>query len=115
VLTDTDGRAMIIESPGRDCSQNGIVHDQIATVRQTVEAQFPTASSGGVEHTSVPVTVTTVAFFDRLHAQNGVAPSGIELDPVLSFVVGGAPATPQPRRAGTAAAPQAESTPASPV
>jgi hypothetical protein len=115
VLIDADGRTMIIESPCCDCSQNSIVHDQIATVRQTVEAEFPTPATGGVGHTSVPVTVTRVAFFDRLHGQDRVAPNGIELDPVLSFVVGGAPATPQPLRAGTATARPAESTPASPV
>jgi hypothetical protein len=31
-------------------------------------------------------TVTGAAFFDRLHHQNGVAPNGIELHPVLTFV-----------------------------
>jgi hypothetical protein len=112
VLTDADGRTMIIESACRDCSQNSIVHDQIATVRQIVETQFPTAASGGVEHTSVPVTVTGVAFFDRLHGQDGVAPNGIELHPILSFVVGGAPAAPQPTGAETAIASAAPSMPA---
>jgi len=29
--------------------------------------------------------VTGVAFFDFLHGQTGVAPNGIELDPVLGF------------------------------
>jgi hypothetical protein len=102
VLTDADGRTMIVESPCRDCAQNSIVHEQIATVRQIVEAEFPTAATGGVENTSVPVTVTGVAFFDRLHGQDGVAPNGVELHPILSFVVGGAPATPRSAGAGTA-------------
>jgi hypothetical protein len=115
VLTDADGRTMIIESPCRDCAQNSIVHDQIATVRQTVEAQFPTAASGGVENTSIPVTVTGVAFFDRLHGQDGVAPNGIELHPVLSFVVAGAPAAPPPAGAGNATAPTGTPTPAQPT
>jgi len=34
---------------------------------------------------SVPPRVTGVAFFDFLHGQTGVAPNGIELDPVLGF------------------------------
>jgi hypothetical protein len=29
--------------------------------------------------------VTGVAFFDFLHGQTGVAPTGIELQPILSF------------------------------
>src|SRR5262249_55958465 len=33
------------------------------------------------------VQVTGVAFFDRLHNQNGVAENGIELHPVLDFQV----------------------------
>jgi hypothetical protein len=115
ILADPDGRTMIIESPCRDCAQNSIVHDEIATVRQTVEAQFPTAASGGVENTSVPVTVTGVAFFDRLHGQDGVAPNGIELHPILSFVFGGAPAAPQPAGAGTATVAPGASTPAQPT
>jgi hypothetical protein len=33
----------------------------------------------------VPVTVTGVGFFDRIHGQTGVAPNGIELHPVLDI------------------------------
>lgn len=57
---------MIVESPCADCSQNSIVRDQIATVRQTVEAHFPTAASGRTETTSVPVTVTGVSFLSTI-------------------------------------------------
>ena len=32
---------------------------------------------------SMPVTVTGVGFFDVLHGQEGVAPNGIELHPIL--------------------------------
>jgi len=31
----------------------------------------------------MPLTVTGVAFFDVLHGQEGVAPNGIELHPIL--------------------------------
>jgi RyR domain len=94
VLTDPNGRTMIIEAPCPDCAQNSLVRDQIATVRQAVEAQFPTAAAGQPQTASVAATVTGVAFFDRLHGQDGVAPNGIELHPVLSFVVDGAPPAP---------------------
>jgi RyR domain len=90
VLQDADGRTMIIEAPCPDCAQTSTVAAQISTVRQAVEKQFPTAASGGREDASVAVTVTGVAFFDRLHGQDGVAPNGIELHPVLSFAVDGA-------------------------
>jgi hypothetical protein len=30
-------------------------------------------------------TITGVAFFDKKHGQNGIAPNGIELHPVLAF------------------------------
>jgi hypothetical protein len=115
VLTDGDGRTMIIESPCGDCAQHSIVHDQIATVRQIVETQFPTAANGGREHTAVPVTVTGVAFFDRLHGQDGVAPNGIELHPILSLVIGGTAPPPQPAGEGIAAVPPAGSAPAHPT
>jgi RyR domain len=112
VLTDADGHTMIIESPCRDCAQHSIVEEQIAAVRQIVETTFPTAASGGIENVSVPVTVTGVAFFDRLHGQDGVAPNGIELHPILSFVVDGAPAGPPPPPGGVAAVPAAGAAPA---
>lgn len=94
VLTDAAGNHMIVEAACAACAPNSIVLDQISTVRQAVEQQFPTAASGGIENTSVAVTVSGVAFFDRLHGQDGVAPNGIELHPLLSFVVGGASGTP---------------------
>jgi hypothetical protein len=86
VLKDGN-QTMIVEAACTDCAQHSVAQAQIASVRQTVETQFPTAAAGGREEVSVPVTVTGVAFFDRLHGQEGVAPNGIELHPVLSFEV----------------------------
>jgi hypothetical protein len=94
VLQDPNGRTMIIEATCPDCAQHSIVSDQIATVRHAVEAQFPNLASGAPEHVSVDVSVTGVAFFDRLHGQDGVAPNGIELHPVLSFALAAEPAPP---------------------
>ncbi|HSO98319.1 MAG TPA: RyR domain-containing protein [Solirubrobacteraceae bacterium] len=94
VITDAAGHTMIIEATCPDCAPHSIVRDQIATVRAVVEQQFPTAAAGQRQDASVEVTVTGVAFFDRLHGQEGVAPNGIELHPVLSFVVGAPTNTP---------------------
>ena len=89
---------MIIEAPCPSCAVNSVVADQIAVVRQAVEQQFPTAAAGGRETPSpaVPVIVTGVGFFDRLHGQDGVAPNGIELHPVLSFRLAGSPDSSKP-------------------
>jgi hypothetical protein len=85
VLTDDASNTMIIEAVCPPCAQNSVVAAQIAAVRQTVQAQFPTATAGGIERVSVPATVTGVAFFDYIHGQAGVAPNAIELHPVLSL------------------------------
>jgi RyR domain len=85
VLTDGASNTMIVEAVCPTCAQNSVVATQIAAVRDTVQAQFPTATAGGIEHVSVPATVTGVAFFDHQHGQDGVAPNAIELHPVLSL------------------------------
>jgi hypothetical protein len=80
---------MIIESVSLDCAANSRVLEEITTVRRAVEAQFPAVAAGGrQDNLTVPVTVTGVAFFDRLHGQDGVAENGIELHPILSFQAG---------------------------
>jgi hypothetical protein len=87
VLNDDHGNHMIIEATCPTCAQDSVVAAQIAAVRSAVEKQFPTAAAGGREllEPAVAVVVSGVAFFDRLHGQEGVAPNGIELHPLLSF------------------------------
>jgi hypothetical protein len=88
VLGDQNGTTMIIEAVSPDCAENSRVLEEITAVRQAVEAKFPGAAAGDREDgLTVTVTVTGVAFFDRLHNQEGVAKNGIELHPVLSFEV----------------------------
>jgi hypothetical protein len=97
VLDDGRGNTMIIEAPSLGCCSGSRVADQIAAVRAAVEAHFPPVAQGALSAlgqpitvtASVPVTVTGVAFFDRLHHQTGVALNGIELHPLLSFNPGG--------------------------
>ena len=86
VLSDDASNTMIIEAVCPTCAQNSVVASQLSAVRQTVQAQFPTATAGGIEHVSVPATVTGVAFFDHQHGQDGVAPNAVELHPVLSLL-----------------------------
>jgi RyR domain-containing protein len=81
------GQSMIIEAACPACAEGSAVTDQIAQVRQIVEARFPRAIAGLPENLQPPlsVTVTGVAFFDYPHGQTGYADNGIELHPVLSF------------------------------
>ena len=71
---------MIVEAPDPSCASGSVFLDSIAFARRTVDQRF-----GEIRRidTNVPVTVTGVAFFDVLHGQEGVAPNGIELHPIL--------------------------------
>ena len=60
--------------------------------RQALTATFGQPSSSHFTTISATVTLTGVGFFDFQHGQTGVAPNAIELHPVLSFSVTGAPA-----------------------
>jgi len=81
---DNKKRTMIVESPSPGCAGGSKFLDQIKEVRQTIDSKF-----GKVKRKKKPntnVTVTGVAFFDPLHGQEGVAPNGIELHPILNIV-----------------------------
>jgi len=65
----------------------------IASARQTFDSQFgiqaasygPAKTTGYVQGAQ-PVTLQGLGFFDFPHGQHGVAPNGIELNPVISTV-----------------------------
>jgi hypothetical protein len=71
---------MIVEAPDPRCALGRQFLDNISFVRQVLDQRF-----GEIIRLepNVPVTVTGVAFFDRLHHQEGVPPNGIELHPIL--------------------------------
>ena len=75
---------MIVESPDPQCAPNSRFAQEIAQVRQTIEAHF-NGPIHGRHVVRVPVTVTGVPFFDPLHGQEGVARNGIELHPILGI------------------------------
>jgi len=52
-------------------------------VRAKFDARF--TATGSFQSASVPVWMKGVGFFDFLHGQNGVAPNGIELHPILDM------------------------------
>ncbi|HWX27746.1 MAG TPA: hypothetical protein VNZ53_09955 [Steroidobacteraceae bacterium] len=78
---------MIVESPDPTCASGSQFLDSITTVRamldRTLQLDRIFALNLSRSELSMPVTVTGVGFFDVLHGQEGVAPNGIELHPVL--------------------------------
>jgi hypothetical protein len=79
---NTPGLTMIVESPNPTCAQGSLFFDHIVEVRQTIDDEF--GPIHGRLQPGIAVTVTGVAFFDRFHNQEGVAPNVIELHPLLS-------------------------------
>ena len=82
VLTDSAGRTMIAEIPSPSCVGPGSPFAAgIAHARAQFDAMFTATTS--FQSANVPVQITGVGFFDYLEGQEGVAPNGIELHPVL--------------------------------
>jgi hypothetical protein len=79
-------RTMIVESPDPNCASGSQFLDNITFVRTMLDRTLQLDRSfveARRSEPNMPVTVTGVAFFDVLHGQEGVAPNGIELHPVL--------------------------------
>ncbi len=75
---------MIVESADSRCASGSPLEADIKKVRDAIDEHF-----GGKitekKNPSIPVTVTGIAFFDKIHGQEGVADNGIELHPLLSI------------------------------
>jgi hypothetical protein len=89
---------MIAEFPAASCLARSSASPQLEAARIDLIAALgdPPTGSRYTELSPAPcVTLTGVAFFDRIHGQRGVAPNGIELHPVLAFQAGcGVPSPP---------------------
>jgi len=57
--------------------------DQIIQVRKDIDAKLGPIK--GKKKPNIPVTVMGVGFYDPIHGQEGVAPNGIELHPILEI------------------------------
>jgi hypothetical protein len=75
---------MIIESPNPRCALGSRFFQNIVTVRRTIDSHFG-GPIGGRHQVRIPVRVAGIAFFDRIHGQEGVAPNGIELHPIIGI------------------------------
>lgn len=85
-VSDAKGLTMIFEMPAAKCLGNSPNRARMAAVRATWDAKYP--STATYRTVRQAVTVTGVAFFDRIHGQRGVAPNGVELHPLLSLTFG---------------------------
>ena len=82
---------MIAELPAASCLARSTEAPELESARTDLVAALGAPPTGSRYHDLSPprcVTLTGVAFFDRIHGQRGVAPNGIELHPVLAFQAG---------------------------
>ncbi len=57
----------------------------ITATRSAWDRAHPAQAGGGLTKVNLPVTISGVVFFDKIHGQTGVASNGVELHPVLSI------------------------------
>src|SRR5712664_1043470 len=87
VLADSAGRTMIAEIPAPGCVGPGSPFAAgIAHARAQFDAMFTATTS--FQEANVPVQITGVGFFDFFAGQDGIAPNGIELHPVIDISFG---------------------------
>lgn len=85
VLTDEFGRTMIAEIPAPSCVGTGSPFAAgIAHARAQFDAMFTATTT--FQTVNVPVQVTGVGFFDYQEGQEGIAPNGIELHPIIDIL-----------------------------
>lgn len=85
VLTDDAGRTMIAEIPAPSCVGPGSPFAAgIAHARAQFDAMFTATTT--FQTVNMPVQITGVGFFDYLEGQEGLAPNGIELHPIIDII-----------------------------
>ena len=85
---------MITEIPDPACvGASSPFANSIKNARAAFDAKFTPSTT--FQTTSTPAHIRGVGFWDTVHGQNGVAPNGIELHPVLDISFGPTP-TPTP-------------------
>lgn len=83
VLSDS-GKTIIAEIPNPLCSTiNKKYSKQWSKCRAFIDSKISVTRK--FKKCNIPVTITGLQFFDKIHSQNGVAPNGIEIHPVLSI------------------------------
>jgi uncharacterized protein YfaP (DUF2135 family) len=87
VFSDSAGRTLIAEIPDPGCvGSNSPFSAGIAHARAQFDAMFTATTT--FQTANVPVQITGVGFFDYFEGQEGIAPNGIELHPIIDIVFG---------------------------
>src|SRR6266404_1548414 len=87
VLSDSAGRTMIAEIPDPGWVDPGSPFAAgIAHARAQFDAMFQATTT--FQNANVPVQITGVGFFDYFQGQEGIAPNGIELHPIIDISFG---------------------------
>ena len=87
VFQDSAGRTMIAEIPDPGCIGPGSPFAAgIAHARAQFDAMFTATTA--FQNANVPVQITGVGFFDYFEGQEGIAPNGIELHPIIDIIFG---------------------------
>ncbi len=87
VFSDSAGRTMIAEIPDPGCVGSGSPFAAgIAHARAQFDARFTATTA--FQSANVPVQITGVGFFDYFEGQEGIAPNGIELHPIIDIIFG---------------------------
>src|SRR2546429_6290136 len=85
VLADDAGHTMIAEIPDPGCVGPGSpLRAGIAHARAQFDGVFTATAS--FQSADMPVQITGVGFFDYLEGQEGVAPNGVELHPIIDII-----------------------------
>ena len=85
VFADSAGRTMIGEIPDPNCVGPGSPFAAgIAHARAQFDARF--TATQNFQTVNVPVQITGVGFFDYQEGQEGIAPNGIELHPIIDII-----------------------------
>jgi hypothetical protein len=87
VVQDKQGRTMIAEFPDPGCTTGAspTVRAKMSSARNALLKACGKPGKLRFVTLSGPAQLDGVGFFDDLHGQNGVAPNGIELHPVVRF------------------------------
>jgi hypothetical protein len=76
---------MIVESVSPNCTKGSRFTQEIKNVRNALDQKFGTVGKKKKTNLKIPVTVMGIGFFDPIHGQEGVAPNGVELHPILEI------------------------------
>ncbi|HEX6642780.1 MAG TPA: hypothetical protein VF215_16805 [Thermoanaerobaculia bacterium] len=83
VLADEAGRTIVARIPAPSCAMGSQFLSQITDTRQRFETRYPVTDT--FKSARIPVEIHGLGFFDFLQSEQGQAPNGISLHPVIDI------------------------------